>query len=255
MTRWSHLNQREAVLRRFKELLLLVATASLTALPWISAAQGGACSFSVSASPENAPEGETITVTVRRTGASTASSVDVESVDGSAKAPEDYDPIPKQTIRFTSESSKTLPVLIKDDAASEPEENFRVRISDPDCGELTVFSIGPPSVVRIQASDPVNPDPVQPADRTTSSNEASVQGSSTSSPRSASPMGTDPEGSPPSSSPTADDPSLDRTLPADVTERGISLWVILAIVVVIISAGVGFWYYKKSASSRSPSGT
>jgi hypothetical protein len=240
-------------LRRFKELLLLIGIASLMVLPLTATAQG-ACSFTVSASPASVEEGKTVTVTVRRSGAANPSSIDVETTDGSAKAPEDYTPIPKQTIRFGAETSKTLTIVIKDDTASEQEETFSVELSNAECGDPAFFTIGGAAVVRIQANDVVSLYAPPEDESQESSSKASTQASgSASSTPSPSPNSTDSAGSPFTSSPTVRNSSPDRAASAVDSDAGFYVWTSIVILVLLISVGVGVWYYRKSSRPNSPS--
>lgn len=218
----------------------MVATVGLTVLPLTAAAQG-TCSFSVSASPESVAEGGTVAVTVRRGGPSNPSSIDVETTDESANAPNDYDPITKQTVHFTSASSKEFSIAVKEDAVAEPQESFRIELSNPQCGDLTVFSVGPDAVVRIQRSDAAAPDSPQSQE----SSQPSSQAVSTN-PTSPTPTPTvDSEESLLPTTPTARAPTADRSLKAEARGRAFSAWALLVIIVIALSIGVGIWYFRR----------
>jgi hypothetical protein len=111
--------------------------------------------FDISVSPSSVSEGATLTVTVTRDGAVMPSSVDVRSVDGTARAGSDF-PAVRRTVAFTSEVQKSFTVAITDDKAAEGSEAFRMELvqgSATGCEINTNFSYGPPASVTIKPSD------------------------------------------------------------------------------------------------------
>ena len=71
------------------------------------------------------------TFTISRRG-TVGGTVDVSTVDNTAKAGEDYTAVTEQTVTFTStETSKTIDVPIKGDTNGEADETFFVRLSRP----------------------------------------------------------------------------------------------------------------------------
>src|SRR5207248_8404377 len=86
--------------------------------------------FSVSADPQFANEGQTVTVTVSRDGAIGPSNVDVSTVDESAKAGDDYTKLSK-TVSFSTDTSQTFPVPIATHSTPEGDRTFRLHLSNP----------------------------------------------------------------------------------------------------------------------------
>jgi len=112
--------------------------------------------FTVKASPETANEGQTVTVTVTRDAAVNPSSVDVTSVDGTAKGGQDF-PAVKRTIEFTAETSQTFTIVITDDPDAEPEESFKLHLSNGGgCAINDNFTYGPDAAIAVAASDTSN---------------------------------------------------------------------------------------------------
>ena len=135
--------------------------------------------FTVKASPETANEGQTVTVTVTRDAAVNPSSVDVTSVDGTAKGGQDF-PAVKRTIEFTAETSQTFTIVITDDPDPEPEESFKLHLSNGGgCAINDNFTYGPDAAIAVAASDTSNttvgaaPSTTTAAARTTSTTVAS----------------------------------------------------------------------------------
>src|SRR5207248_3087038 len=86
--------------------------------------------FSVSADPQFANEGQTVTVTVSRDGAIGPSNVDVSTIDESAKAGADYTKLSK-TVSFSTDTSQSFPVPIATHSTPEGDRTFRLHLSNP----------------------------------------------------------------------------------------------------------------------------
>ena len=131
-------------------------------------AANAAChAFTVKADPAQPTEGGTMTVTVSRDGAVNPSQVDVETVDGTAKAGEDYTAL-KKTVSFTTDLSQTFPVPTTDDKTVEGNETFKVHLSNPaGCQINTNYSVGPDATVTIIDNDSAAPTTASTAAPTT----------------------------------------------------------------------------------------
>ena len=108
-------------------------------------------SFTVSAVPNPVQEGGETTVTVSRIGTGPVS-IDVDGISGTAQSGSDFEPV-NRTISFTNETSQSFKVGIIDDNNQEPQEQFRLRLSNAQGCEDDSFDIGPDEIVRIVASD------------------------------------------------------------------------------------------------------
>ncbi len=105
-----------------------------------------------------------LTITVTRSGdTSSAASVDYATNDGTATQKADFE-YTAGTLTFApGETSKTLPVLINDDAHIEGDETFQVVLSKP-----TGASLGQASVSTVTIVDDVPESPTSPLDDTQS---------------------------------------------------------------------------------------
>ena len=105
-------------------------------------------SYSVSES------GGAVTVTVSRDAGVAPSSIKYETVDGTAKAGQDYT-ARSGTLNYTNQISMSFSVPISNDTKDEPTESFRVRLSDPSgCAPQPNFSVDDPATVSITDNDP-----------------------------------------------------------------------------------------------------
>lgn len=110
--------------------------------------------FTISASPTTVPEGDKVTVTVKRDGAVNPSSVDVRTADGSARSGQDYTG-DRRTISFTTETAKSYTIATLKDATPDAAETFRVELvpaSGSGCQINPNFTYGPPVTVTISAN-------------------------------------------------------------------------------------------------------
>jgi hypothetical protein len=86
--------------------------------------------FSVTAIPPSVAEGAKVLVTVSRDGNAAPSSIDLSTVDETAKAGTDYVAI-HQTVAFTSEVQKQFTLSTIDDHLTESSQTFRLHLSNP----------------------------------------------------------------------------------------------------------------------------
>jgi hypothetical protein len=130
-----------------------------TMIAWQQPAFAACHAFTIAASPASVPEGGTVTVTVARDGAIGQSNVDVSSVNETAQAGSDFSVV-QRTVRFSTETRQTFTVPVTNDADAEPEETFRLHLSNPGgCDINPNFSLGPDAQVRIEANDTAPPPP------------------------------------------------------------------------------------------------
>ncbi|HUQ39008.1 MAG TPA: Calx-beta domain-containing protein [Acidimicrobiales bacterium] len=145
---------RSSLSRLRTAALLGVGMAAVPVLGLSLPARAACHAFDVTVQPSSADEGSSLTVTVSRDGSAGASRIDVESVDGTARAGSDYDRVSRRTIEFTDERSQTFQVRTTDDASAEPAETFRLHLSNPaGCNPNPNYDVGPDATVTIAASD------------------------------------------------------------------------------------------------------
>lgn len=143
--------------RRRGLMLTSLAAASVGVSMIVSAVSvEAAChAFTITASPTAVSEGREVVVTVHRDAAVNPSTVDVRTVDGSAKNGQDFAG-GRRTVSFTTETAKSYPITVINDRAAEPTETFRVELVPGSGGGCTVnpnFTYGPPSTITIAAND------------------------------------------------------------------------------------------------------
>lgn len=147
---------RKAPLR----LLTLSGLVTATVIAGASGALASCHRFDLAVSDQRVFEGDTLTVTVSRVGASAASSVLVSTVADSA-TPADYSSVEQRLSFAGSEAQMSLDVEIVDDAEQEATESFLIRLSAPQgCADGPGFDLPPDATVTIIASDltPAEPD-------------------------------------------------------------------------------------------------
>ena len=110
--------------------------------------------FTVEATPQRVSEGANVRVTVTRDAAVAPSSIDVETIDDTATANQDFAGV-ERTVAFTGDDTKeTFDIAITNDSAAEPEERFKLHLSNPDgCPPNTNYDVGDDAEVTIAASD------------------------------------------------------------------------------------------------------
>lgn len=207
-------------------------------LPWLlvpvvvvlpAGEASAAChAFSVTVNPDTVTEGGEVTVTVSRDGDVAPSNVDVSTIDETARAGQDYTAM-SRTVNFASGTSQSFPLATTDNGASEPNETFRVHLSNPGgCSVNTNFQLGPDVQVTIRDNDAASPSPrpqttaasprprtTPPAPRTTAAaprTTAAAPRTTGAAPRTtaAAPTALDPNYEPPGATPapTSPEPSL-----------------------------------------------
>jgi cobalamin biosynthesis Mg chelatase CobN len=135
-------------------VLLVAVLAATSYLVWKAPDALAAChSFSVSASPETVAEGDAITVTVKRDGQVLPSSVDVTTVNDSAKSGEDFDGGTTK-VTFANGTEQSFKLSTKDDANPEANEKFKLHLSNgAGCTPGVTFAYGADEILTIQDND------------------------------------------------------------------------------------------------------
>lgn len=141
--------------------LLLAGVAGAAWLAFEATPGVAAChAFEVNAEPATVAEGGGVQVTVSRDADVAPSQIDVETIDGSARAGADYTAVARRTITFTEGTAQTFPVQTADDSEREAPETFRIHLSNPGgCAVNPNFTVGPDATVTIAASDDGAPPP------------------------------------------------------------------------------------------------
>lgn len=144
-----------------KKLFALVATLTLTVgLMLVAVSQALACvpaKFSLEVTPRTVEEGGRVRITVKADNPSDGSTIDIETVDESAKTGQDYTGIPKQSLHFgmigSSQNQKSyeFTVPVANDSTTEAAETFKVRLSNP----RTCTGGGPEQPDGVVAPEPV----------------------------------------------------------------------------------------------------
>lgn len=134
--------------------MAVAVLATTTYLVWKAPNALATChAFTVSASPETVAEGAAVTVTVKRDGQVLPSSVDVTTVNDSAKSGDDFEG-GTQKVTFASGTEQSFRLSTKDDANPESNEKFKLHLSNgTGCTPGSVFTYGPDEVVTIQDND------------------------------------------------------------------------------------------------------
>jgi hypothetical protein len=146
-----------------------------------------------------------VTITVSRDNGFAPSSIQYNTVDGTAKAGQDYT-AKSGTLSYSTEISMSFSVPITNDTKDEPNETFQVRLHDPSgCAPNPNFDVDGPSTVTIQDDDAA-PQPTP-------------TGTSTSSPAASPTQGTSPPATPTQSPSASPSPAAIQTSPGpSVTE-------------------------------------
>lgn len=219
-------------------------------------AQAACHAFTVAVSPAVVDEGGTVRITVSRDAAVNPSSIDVSTIDESAKASSDYTPI-NETVSFTTETTKTLTLRTIDDAASEPAETLRVHLSNPSgCTVNPNFSMSPDAQVTIKASDAqvttVPPSTSEPKPSVTTEPESTTTPDETSTTESGSDETTTSEATATTEDEATTTVLPDTTIASDAEpdeDDGAPVGAILAALVVAAAAvtGVAVWMRRRAA--------
>jgi hypothetical protein len=137
-------------MRKLINVGLILGAAGTALFVGATGAAGGSTtcqSFTVSAVPNPVQEGGSTTVSVSRIGTG-STSIDVDSINGTATAGSDFERVDR-TIRFTTQTSQSFKVAIRADDDAEGNEQFRLHLSNVQgCGNQR-FNIGPDEIVRI----------------------------------------------------------------------------------------------------------
>jgi hypothetical protein len=150
---------RQIIRHRLRRSLVLVSLVFAAMTVSVPAAFAACHAFTISASPTTVTPGGHVTVTVKRDGALNPSSVDVRTVDGSARSGQDYAG-GRRTISFTTETEKSYTIATMKDSTPDAAETFRIELvpgSGSGCEINPNFTYGPPVTVTISAS--VHPSP------------------------------------------------------------------------------------------------
>jgi hypothetical protein len=137
--------------------VLLVSSGIAFAVLFVGAGPAlAACHhFTVTASPTSVAEGQSVKVTVSRDGAVSPSHVDLSTVDGTAKAGQDYTALAR-TVSFTTDLQQSFTVSILDDKlTNEPAQSFKLHLSNPGgCAVNPNFVLDPDVTVSLADNDP-----------------------------------------------------------------------------------------------------
>jgi hypothetical protein len=109
--------------------------------------------FTVTAAPTSVAEGGKVLVTVSRDGNVAPSSIDLSTVDETAKSGTDYVAI-HQAVSFTNEVQKQYTLSTIDDHLAEPSQTFRLHLSNPSgCAVNPNYVVDPDVRVTIKDND------------------------------------------------------------------------------------------------------
>ena len=198
-------------------LALIVGFLGVWVLP--PRADAACHSFTITASSP-VTEGEPVKVTVRRDNNLDSSSVQIQTANGTAVAPSDYESTIER-IEFTNETSRTVEIETNEDKVGERTETFTIKLNSArGCRSFnTDYQYGPPATVTITDDDgaatakPTAAPTAEATARATSTPEATPSPSPSTSPT-ASPTATPEESAIPLPTPEPDDDSLSPWLVA-----------------------------------------
>ena len=247
-----------------REVLALLPALAMAAVASLLGAVTGdaAChSFTVGVSPGSVNEGSGTTATISRDGNYNPSSVQVDSVDGSAVAGRDYVAI-HQRLSFTTETSLALPVTTIHNPAHEGSQAFRIQLSGGmGCQVNPNFAYGPAATVTVLDTDPApaaTPTPAHPAGPPppmTAHPAATAPPAPAPSPvaQGAAPTPTSAPASTPSPSPSGSlSPGPTPVLAASPASSGGSgspgPLVLAGVVVSALAGGALYWYRRRSVA-------
>lgn len=147
-------------MRNWRVVLAAVVVAGGVLVVGASPGVAACHAFTIDVSPASVAEGASVTVTVERDAAVADSSIDVKSVDETAKAGGDYTAVNRK-ISFTGSSTQqTFNVATTNDAAAEASETFRLEMSNPGgCAVNPNFDFDDTATVTIADNDQVAPAP------------------------------------------------------------------------------------------------
>ncbi len=144
-TAWRH---RWVALIAGSSLAAALFAAEMATSPTIALA---ACHhFTVKASPTSVTEGGKVSITVSRDGSVAPSNVDVSTVDGTAKAGQDYQAFHK-TFSFTNQTQMTDTIQTLDDNQAGSDKTFALHLSNPGgCSVNPNYVLDPDVQVTVQ---------------------------------------------------------------------------------------------------------
>lgn len=216
-----------------KRVLFVLTIVAATV--WTGPRVDAACHFFTVGASSSVGEGNRANVIIERDAAAAPSSVRVQTVNGTARAPADFTAF-DQRIEFTNETQKTISIQTREDASDEPNETFQVRVSEGQgCAVNPNFDYGDPAQITITDDDDPAPTvaPTQAPRPTTTTIPA----------RTRTPEPTDSPTPSPSATPTptatasaSPSPSFS---PTPVEEEGGFPWLPVLAVVGFLAAGAG----------------
>jgi hypothetical protein len=193
--------------------------------------------FTVDVSPAGVREGGRVSVTVRRDGGLGQSSVQVSTVDGTAKAGNDYERVNRR-VRFESpQTQQTFSIQTSDDDDKEPSETFRVEVSDGS-GCPLASTHGPDATVTIVDNDST------PEAAESPTSQAAAPSPSPPPPPAESPPPA--QGGAPAQAAPAASPTPSQVAGEDLG-GGMSGWTIAMIIGLVMAggSGAGLWFLRR----------
>ncbi len=168
-------------MRRLLHMGLVLGAAGMALVFGASEARAACTSFTVSAVPNPTQEGGDTTVSVSRIGSEPAS-IDIDGISGTATSGSDFERV-NRTIEFDNQTSVSFKVKIFEDGKAEPQEQFRLHLSNVEGCSNSSYDIGEDEIVRIVASLGSTPSPTSNATPSPTKTPSSTsQASSTTSP-------------------------------------------------------------------------
>jgi hypothetical protein len=155
-------------------LAALVTVVAVTVV--LAAPAAAACHrFTVSADPAEVIEGDTVTVTVMRDGPLGSSSVDVVTVDQTAVAGVDYEPLSATADFADGVTSQTFTINTIDVEEDRGRRNFRLELRNPQgCEANPNLVLGAPA--RVTIVDRAADEPEEPVEEPTDAPEGNDSG-------------------------------------------------------------------------------
>jgi hypothetical protein len=231
----GQLNVRQAMRVAARIAVLLFG---LTLLVMAPPADAACHAFTVTAKRSPVAEGTKAEVTVERDAAVNPSSVEITTVNGTAKAPGDYTAT-KQTVNFTNETSRTVTIPTREDTVHESAEQFTVELVEGSGGGCQVnqnFSYGSPAKFTISDDD------AAPVTVTTAPTSSPTRIDTAAPPAAPSPSATPTPSPSPTISPSASPSPLPSAsaFAVDTSEDGgLSPWLVAVALIGLAAASTG----------------
>lgn len=208
-------------------------------------------SFTVTATPTSVTEGSKVTIKVNRDGAVNPSSVDVSTVDETARSGEDYQAV-KRTVSFGTDTEQSFSLSTTDDAAHESTETFRVHLSRPSgCTINPNFALGPDAKVTIKDNDaetttqpPTTPVPSTTSLRTTTTTAAAVSTTAADTGSSTTAGAADAT----TTSTTATTSTVAGSSSKKKNDNNAAIAIIGVLALVAVAGGIGAWFVRRRRS-------